>query len=179
MTRPLLIIPLLLSGALRADEAFFIEKVQPILAQRCFECHAHEKKIKGGLVLDSRAGWETGGDSGPAVVPVRVEESLLIQAVTYGKADYEMPPKGKLPENEIEILKQWVAMGAPDPRSGGEGVAKGGIDIEGGRQFWSFRPLHKPQVPAVNDADWPRNDIDRFLLAKLEAAGLQPAPDAD
>ena len=179
MTRPLFIISLVISGTLRADEAFFIEKVQPILAQRCFECHAHEKKIKGGLVLDSRAGWETGGDSGPAVVPGQVEDSLLIQAVTYARADYEMPPKGKLPENEIEILREWVAMGAPDPRGGGEAVVKAGIDIEAGRRFWSFRPLQKPQVPAVKNADWPRNDIDRFLLAKLEAAGLQPAPDAD
>jgi hypothetical protein len=167
------------AGVLRADEAFFTEKVLPILAQRCFECHAHEKKIKGGLVLDSRAGWETGGDSGPAVLPGNVAESLLIQAVTHTKADYEMPPQGKLPEEEIAVLKQWVALGAPDPRSGGGGVAKAGIDIEAGRRHWSFRPLQKPSVPAVKNESWPRNDIDRFILAKLEAAGLQPAPEND
>jgi hypothetical protein len=170
---------LLLSWEVRADDAFFTEKVQPILVQRCLECHSHEGKIKGGLVLDARSGWEIGGDSGPAVVPGKVEESLLIQAVTYAKPDYEMPPKGKLPEEEIAILKQWVAMGAPDPRKGGNSTAKNGIDLEAGRQFWSFRPVRKPDVPKVRDTEWPRNDIDRFILAKLEAAGLTPAPDAD
>jgi hypothetical protein len=170
---------LLLATAALADDAFFNEKVQPILARRCYECHSHEKKIKGGLALDSKSGWEVGGDSGPALIPGKADESLLIQAVSYTKADYEMPPKGKLPDDEIAILKQWVAMGAPDPRASGPGVAKKGIDIDAGRQHWAFRPLQEPVVPAVKDASWPRNDIDRFILAKLEAAGLQPSPDAD
>ena len=110
-------------GIMQADEAFFNDKVLPILAERCFECHSHEAgKAKGGLVLDSRTGWEVGGDSGASVVPGDVDGSLLIQAVTYEKADYEMPPKGKLPDAEVAILKRWVAMGAPDPRTGGEEV---------------------------------------------------------
>ena len=76
------------------DTAFFEAKVLPILQKRCFECHSHENKIKGGLALDARSGWVQGGDSGPAIIPGNVEKSLLIRAVRYGDADYEMPPKG-------------------------------------------------------------------------------------
>lgn len=109
----------------RAGIAFFEAKVRPLLAERCYECHSSEKgQSKGGLTLDTRAGWAMGGDSRAAIVPGKVEESLLIKAVRYTDADLAMPPKkkgGKLPAADLATLEQWLAMGAPDPR---EGAAK-------------------------------------------------------
>jgi hypothetical protein len=161
--------------------AFFEKKVRPLLIERCYECHSKEKgKSKGDLLLDSREGWQKGGDSGPAVVPGDAEQSLLIQAVRWAKEDYEMPPKGKLAEAEVETLVQWVKMGAPDPRTSGvrRAVATGkGIDSEAGRRHWAYRPLAGVKLPEVKDAGWARNDVDRFILAGLEAKGLGPAPD--
>src|SRR5688572_19636551 len=99
-----------------ADEKFFNDSVLPILQQHCFKCHSHATKVpKGGLVLDSRSGWVTGGDTGPAIVPGKPDESLLIQAVRYG--DLKMPPSGKLPPELVAILEKWVATGAIDPRT--------------------------------------------------------------
>ena len=80
-----------------ADTAFFDSKVLPILQERCFECHSHGTKIKGGLALDSRSGWVEGGDNGPAIQPGELEASLLVKAVRYVDAEFEMPPKAKLP----------------------------------------------------------------------------------
>ena len=91
----LLLIPLAASAA--EGDAFFRERVEPLLKQRCYECHSHAGKIKGGLVLDSRSGWQAGGDSGSALVPGDVEKSHLIEAVRYTNPDMEMPPKAKLP----------------------------------------------------------------------------------
>ena len=161
-----------------ASESFFDQQVLPILKQRCYECHSHESKIKGGLALDSKSGWQTGGDHGAAITPGNVSKSLLVEAVRYTNPDMEMPPKGKLAASEIEVLEKWVAMGAPDPRSGA--VAKAtGINIEAGKQFWAFQPVHDSQPPAVKNTNWPVNDVDHFILAKQESAGLTPAPDAD
>jgi hypothetical protein len=106
----------------RAGLVFFESNIRPILAVHCYDCHSSEEGVsKGGLTLDTRAGWEMGGDSGPAIVAGKVEESLLIKAVRYTDADLAMPPKkkgGKLPASHIAKLEQWVAMGAPDPRDG-------------------------------------------------------------
>jgi hypothetical protein len=183
-----MMLPVLLAAALvparalAADGvAFFQSQVLPVLQQRCYECHSHEKKIKGGLALDLRKGWETGGDNGPAIIPSKADASLLIKAVRYTDADVEMPPKGKLPASEIEVLEKWVAMGAPDPRvqmAGPEAKSRG-IDLEQGRKFWAFQPVKAPPVPAVRNGAWPLTAIDRFVLAGLEQAGLQPVADAD
>ena len=101
-------------GAVRSTE-FFEKQIAPILKRRCYECHSHESgKAKGGLVLDSRHGWKKGGSEGPAIVPGRPGESLLVEAVRY--EGYEMPPDKQLPASEIALLEKWVAMGAPDPR---------------------------------------------------------------
>ncbi|MEQ1853073.1 MAG: c-type cytochrome domain-containing protein, partial [Chthoniobacteraceae bacterium] len=111
----------LAARAIGADgDAFFREKVRPILADQCFKCHSHEaNKIKGGLVLDSRDGLLAGGDSGPSAVPGDPEKSLLIKAVRYEDEDLRMPPnKGdgkKLPDASIAILAEWIQMGAPWP----------------------------------------------------------------
>ena len=96
--------------------AFFEAQVLPLLQSRCYECHSHEKKIKGGLALDLKSGWQTGGDSGPAIIPGDVSKSHVITAVRYASPEMEMPPKGKLSASEIEVFEKWVAMGAPDPR---------------------------------------------------------------
>ena len=113
------------------DIAFFESKVRPLLVKRCYECHSQEaEKQKGGLLLDRKAGWEKGGDGGPSIVPGNPDESLLIHSVRYGDENLQMPPKSKLPPEEVAILEQWVAMGAADPREEAitAGVRKGEID---------------------------------------------------
>ena len=163
-----------------ADEAFFSSKVLPILQKRCLECHSHATKIKGGLVLDSKSGWQKGGEHGPSVIPGKVDDSRLIKAIRYGDPDFEMPPKGKLEPEEIAVLEKWVADGAIDPRAD-PSVAKRGrvIDVEEGRKFWAFQPVRDTQAPAIKDHSWPRTTADNFILASLEKAGLTPSPDAD
>jgi hypothetical protein len=154
------------------DAAFFESRVRPLLAERCFECHSHDKKIKGGLALDSRSGWEKGGDTGPAIVPGKPEESLLIKAISHLDKDLAMPPKKKLGEEEIAILTEWVNMGAPDPR---EVVAKiGGMTAAEASAWWAFQPLPTASVAAASPAQ-----IDKFIAARLTKAGLAPAPQAD
>ncbi len=153
-------------GAESADEVFFGEKVRPLLEERCFKCHSHKAaKLKGGLTLDSRSGWEVGGDTGPAVVPGKVDESLLIQMVRWSDEDHQMPPKEKLPAAEIALLEEWVKRGAPDPRK----AAKSEGD------WWSLKALVKPALPASADG----NPIDAFIQAKLKEKQLSPSTAAD
>jgi hypothetical protein len=173
---------LLLAGsALRAEDglSFFETKVLPVLQQRCYECHSHEKKIKGGLALDMKSGWPTGGDNGPAIIPGDLAKSHLIQAVRYADPEMEMPPKGKLAASEIEVLEKWVAMGAPDSRVAKVAAKTRTIDFEAGKKFWAFQPVRDAKAPAVKDTAWPLDAMDRFILAILEATDLKPAADAD
>jgi len=157
---------------------FFEKQVRPLLVSRCYECHSATSKIlRGKLRLDSRTGWMAGGENGPVVVPGDPGQSRLIEAIRY--ESLQMPPQGKLPSAEIAVLEKWIAMGAPDPRVEPIRLATTGIDLETGRQFWSFQPIQQPVVPPVQDADWPRNAIDHFILAKLEAAELEPVGDAN
>lgn len=149
----------LFTTTLRAEDdgiTFFESSVRPLLVDRCYECHsARAEKIKGGLQLDSKAGWMAGGDSGRVIVPGDADNSFFITAVRYGDPDLEMPPKGRLSEEEIATLEKWVQMGAPDPRTGGEVAHKNeGIDLEAGRQFWAFRPVTAPEIPAVKNTAW-------------------------
>lgn len=172
---------LLLTTALASaaeDTAFFENKIRPVLVEHCYSCHSSEaKKIKGGLLLDTREGSRRGGDTGPAVVPGDASKSLLLKAIRYADPDLEMPPKKKLPAEVIADFERWIAMGAPDPREGKAGAVTT-IDLEEGRKHWAFQPLSNPPVPEVKDKSWPRTDIDRFILAALEAKGLQPVGDA-
>ena len=162
------------------DEEFFERKIRPLLEQRCMECHSPEKKVKGGLRLDSREGWQTGGDSGPAIVPGKPQESLLITAVGYHDKDLKMPPKKKLTADEIAALEQWVKAGAQDPRSAVATGAKKqkGLSIEAGKKFWSYIAPKKSAPPEVKDTAWPRGAIDSFILAKIEEKNGRPAADA-
>jgi len=170
-------------GVVAAQEVggmeFFEKKIRPIFVERCYECHSVDKKVKGGLLLDTAEGWRKGGDTGPAIVPGDVEKSLLIKGIRYHDTDFQMPPKNKLPEAEIAALEQWVKQGAPDPRTHTVARAKTGMTFEEGRKFWSYRPPQKSAVPSVKDTAWARGDVDRFLLAKLEEKNLKPANDAD
>jgi hypothetical protein len=160
--------------------AFFEKNIRPVLVKECYACHSiNAEKLKGRLRLDTREGMRTGGNSGPAVVPGDVKKSLLIEALRQVRDDLKMPPKKKLSDDIIADFEKWIAMGAPDPRESSAQVTKRAIDIEKGRQFWAFQPPRRVTPPAVKDAAWPRGAIDRFLLAELEAKGLQPIADAD
>ena len=162
-----------------AHISFFEKRVRPLLVNRCYECHSAGKKIKGGLRLDHKEGVIRGGDSGPAIVPGNPEKSLLITAIRHTDDDLKMPKK-KLPEQEIAALTKWVTLGAPDPRvEESEPFEAAEIDYEEGRKFWSFIPPAKRNTPAVQDRNWPLTGIDRFILAAMEAKGLEPVGDAD
>ncbi|MBT5017495.1 MAG: DUF1553 domain-containing protein [Planctomicrobium sp.] len=155
---------------------YFEAKIRPMLVKHCYECHSAEavgkNKLKADLLLDSREGTQHGGESGPAVVPGKPDESLLISALKHD--GYEMPPKGKLPDEIIEHFVKWVEMGAPDPREGGEVITSKGIDIEAGRSHWAFQPLTQSPLPEVGNPEWVRNSIDNFILKKLETTGITP-----
>jgi hypothetical protein len=154
----------------------FEKKIRPMLVKHCYECHSAESKIvQANLYLDTRAGVVRGGDSGPAVVPGKPDESLLLAALKYD--GYEMPPQGRLSDEVIADFTKWIAAGAADPRDG-KAPALRTIDLAEGRKFWSYQPVQVTPPPAVRDAAWPHSEIDRFVLARLEAANLAPVGDA-
>jgi hypothetical protein len=170
---------------------FFERKIRPVLVQHCYSCHSGEvntqgkavKNHKGGLSVETRQGLLEGGDTGPAVVPGKPEESLLIKAIRYTDPNLKMPKKEKLPAEVIADFEKWVKMGAPDPRVKQPGAKATGKQtsptLEEGRKFWAFQPPKMPESPKVKDGAWPRNDIDRFVLAKLDQRNLKPSRDAD
>lgn len=163
---------------------FFEGKIRPLLVENCYACHsAGADKVKGGLVLDVRAGWLRGGHSGPAIIPGNPDASLLIRAVRHADKNLKMPfEMPKLRTDQIQALEEWVRMGAPDPRDGAIQMPAGGLskaELEKARQFWSFQPLTTPPVPKVKNKSWPRTDLDRFIIAKLEEQKLKPVEDAD
>jgi hypothetical protein len=172
-----------LSGRASAndDEAFFESKIRPVLVEHCYECHSSKSKVpKGGLRVDSRAALLRGGDSGPALVSGKPEASLIFKAMTYSDSAVEMPPKEKLPDAVLADFRNWIGKGAIDPRNEVPVVGQpAGTDPNQARNFWAFQVPQAPAVPAVKDALWPHNDVDRFLLAKLESQGLKPVADAD
>jgi len=151
-----------------ADD-YFTSKIEPLLKQRCYECHSHEKKMKGGLTLDSKSGWEQGGDLGPAVVPGKPEESLLIKMVRWSDDEHQMPPKEKLPPAEIALLEEWVERGAPDSRVL---LKKRPTETE----WWSLKPLGVPTVPEVAGVEHP---VDRFIRARLAETKITPSSEVD
>ena len=155
---------------------FFESRIRPVLVQHCYECHsAKAAKIKGRLLLDSRDGVLKGGASGPAVVPGKPAVSLLVQALQH--ENLKMPPKGKLPDTIIADFVRWVREGAFDPRPAAV-KSDNPLTKLGARDHWSLRLIARPAIPAVKDAKWPRSDIDRFLLAELEAKEVKPTGDA-
>jgi len=158
---------------------FFEARVRPILVDNCYKCHSPSKgSPQAGLELDWKGGWEKGGTDGPAIVPGDPERSLLIAAVRYTDSTLQMPPTGKLSTAQVNDLVAWVRMGAPDPRTtrpAGSAVTYGG----NGKDHWAFKPVTRPTPPAVKNETWIKNDIDRFVLAKLEASGMTGNEPAD
>jgi cytochrome c553 len=161
-----------------AGRELFESKIRPVLVEQCFQCHSQEaaknKKLRGGLFLDSREGVLKGGDSGAVIVPGKPDESLLLKTMRHD-GDVKMPPKGKLDDAVLADFRRWVAMGAPDPRDGKVTTARV-IDLEKGRQYWAFRPPVAVEPPMVEGAT---SAIDRFLLARLKEKGIPLAPKAD
>jgi cytochrome c553/mono/diheme cytochrome c family protein len=163
-------------AATQEQKDFFENHVRPVLAQNCFACHTNSQM--GGLRLDSLDGLLKGGKSGPAVVPGAPEKSMLITAIRQ-TTDIKMPKNGHLTEAQITDLTTWVKDGAVWPESPKTSQGAGYAIRPDQRKFWSFQPLAKPAPPKVADAAWSKNNIDRFVLAKLEKESLKPAPTAD
>ena len=142
-----------------------------LLSERCASCHGPEKQ-KGGLRLDSREGLLSGGDSGPALVLSNAAASLLFSNVTGLNPDSIMPPKGeRLVARELALIRDWINGGAPWPASITNQIAKSG--------HWSFQPIVRAPAPTVKGAAWVRNEIDSFILARLETEKVEPSPEAD
>ncbi len=164
---------------------FFESRIRPLLVKNCYECHSGQAKIvQGKLRLDSRDALRRGGESGAALVPGDVAGSLLVRALRY--EDHEMPPKGKLTPAAIADVERWVKMGAPDPRDRPDteveqspGKKQRVIDFAKARKHWAYQPVRNPPLSVVKNAAWSHNEVDRFVLAQLEARGLMPAPEAD
>ena len=172
-------------GAVSANAAdkgteFFERKIRPVLVERCYSCHsaqaAAKKTLKGGLLLDTRQGTRKGGDSGQAVVPGKPADSLLIAAIRH--ETFKMPPKNKLSKEVIADFVKWIKLGAPDPRTG-KASALAGISLQEARKRWAFQAPRMPKLPKVANTKWAASDIDRLLLAKLEASGLTPSSASD
>jgi len=173
------------SAAVEDGLDFFEKKIRPVLVENCYKCHSAEAekngKLEGKLRLDLREGVRGRGESGlVAVIPGKPDESNLYRAVTYLDSELVMPPKSRLAKSVVADFKQWIEMGAPDPRRGTLAKAEANeIDFEQARKFWSFRKPSDPALPTVNDSAWPREDLDYFILSQLEENGLRPAPPAD
>ncbi len=164
-----------------AESEFFEKDVRPLLAERCIQCHGGQKKIEAALKLTSRADVLRGGDDGPAIVPGRPNDSLLIKAIRY-EGEIQMPPKGKLQDAQIQTLTRWVEMGAPWSQDAPTTAATSGQPFkiaDEQRSFWAFQPVRPVAAPTVKDIAAAPSEIDRFILAKLEAKGLSFAPPAD
>jgi hypothetical protein len=175
------------SAALHAKDAsgiaFFESKIRPVLVRHCYECHSSEAgKSKGELLLDTRDAIRVGGGSGPAVVPGDPKKSLLLTAMMHTDPDLEMPPQNeKLPATVIADFRQWIEMGAPDPREAAE-IAAGEappVSIAAGREFWAFQKPQPNRLPRTERKQWAVRDLDHFILAALEKEQLSPAPDAE
>lgn len=151
---------------------FFETSIRPLMVEHCLRCHG-EKKQWAGLRLDSREALLRGGDTGAAIVPGKPEESLLIRAVRHVDEDLKMPKEGKLSDRQIADLVRWVELGAPFPDADKKGARSRDPN------HWAFQPPAEHAVPAVQNNTWPTSELDRFILAKLEAAGVTPAVPAD
>ncbi len=209
MTMLLAVAAMLLPGAAltaRAADAkdlkgleFYERKVRPILAKNCYGCHsARADKLKAGLSLDTKAGLLRGGERGPAVLPGDARKSMLLRAIRHDDKHLKpMPPKQKLSADQLATLTQWVKLGAPmpadavKPRAAAKGGTSKGVAREMApddysakydkirREHWAFQPVRPSRPPATQDAGWAKGDIDRFVLAGLEAKGLTPSAPAD
>lgn len=167
-------------SANREGIAFFETKIRPVLVMHCYQCHSKEAgKTRGGLRLDTSDGLLRGGESGISIVVGDPDKSLLYKAIKYDHKDLRMPPKGRLPRQVVADFRAWIAMGAPVPN---ESVAKvireSEVDYEKGRLFWAYQTPKMRPLPEVKNKSWPLNNVDRFVLARLEKEDLVPVADA-
>lgn len=175
-------------GPLKADEPqrgreLFEKHIRPVLVTHCYECHsATANELRGGLRLDTRDAMRAGGESGPAIVPGKPDESLLLAALRH--ESFEMPPDKRLSDETIAHFERWIELGAPDPRdepaNSEQAAAQAWEDLFRTRMaWWSLQPLADPAMPAPDDAGWSKQPIDRFIYAKLIQHNLAPAGRAD
>ncbi len=162
---------------------FFEKNIRPLLSQRCFECHS-DKEQKSKLRLDHITSVLTGGERGPALVPGDPASSNLIKAVEYQEPKFQMPPKKMLDDAEIDLLIEWVRMGAPWPEeplpAAAVVKASAAFDLAKRKsEHWAWQPVLAVEPPAVKRAEWPLNPVDQFVLGRLEQEGLQPGGEAD
>ena len=156
----------------------FEQQVQPALVKHCYRCHSQKgEDIGGGLELDSPTGLFRGGDSGPAVIPHEPDKSPLIRMLRHDDDVSAMPPESKLTDQVVSAFAEWVRLGAPDPRKASGPTAKQ-QRLEAGQSHWAFQPPRAAAPPRVRQENWPRGMIDRFMLARMEAEGVQPVADA-
>ena len=170
-------------GAEQEGADFYREKVHPVLKENCFKCHGGGEKLKGEFRVTSREGLVRGGELGSGLNEDDPAQSLLLKMISYADDEHQMPPKAKLRDEEIAILSDWVSKGAPyDPaleiKGDPEERPKGFSISEEARGWWAYLPISDAAPPATKRRDWSRNEIDSFVLAKLEGAGLSPNPDA-
>ena len=162
---------------------FYIEKVQPILLNNCYACHGPGSGVKGNLFLGNRKDILSGGDSGAAAIPGKAEESLIIQAMNYD--GYEMPPKGKLPQDQIDTIAKWINDGLPIPPDQEQARPEQHASPyktevnEETKGFWHHQQVTAPKIPNVKNKKWITNPIDNFILSQLETAGISPVSPAD
>ncbi len=162
-----------------SDVEFFEKQVRPILVVHCYECHSTSSSpLQGNLLLDSRPGWQRGGDSGVAIVAGNTDESTLISAINYDSL--EMPPSGKLSTKAIATLTKWVEIGAPDPRNESPGKQKSDKDVDWSlaTTHWAFQPPAYSTIPAVDDLGWAKGPIDRYVQSRFESNSLASNPRA-
>lgn len=160
--------------------AFFEKKIRPVLVMECYACHSRggDKKIRGGLILDTREGALKGGDTGPVIIPGNPSQSLLLKALSHSDPKLSMPPKKKLDPVIIHDFEEWIRMGAPAPRTEVQGARKE-AGTEPGSNHWAYQLPRKSVTPKVKNTAWPRTDVDRFILAALESKEIPPVDDAD
>jgi len=175
------------SGGDPSGVDFFERRIRPVFVDRCLRCHgsrqdgdASAHAPKGGLALDSPEAWLRGGARGPAVVPGDPAASWLLRALRYDDDDLRMPPKEPLPHAVVDDFERWIAAGAPAPASPPAASASAGADSRAlGGDHWAFAPVVRPEPPELADPTWCAGPIDRFVLARLERAGLRPSREAD
>jgi hypothetical protein len=162
---------------------FFEKRIRPVLIEHCYKCHSSQSNPpKSGLRVDSRASLLMGGERGPAIVAGEPARSRLIEAIHHSNVDLKMPPRGKLSGSIVADFEKWVSMGAPWPGTDRavELPKKGPIDLsKRKKEHWAWQPLQRHEPPVTRDSRWSRTDLDRFVLARLETAGLTPARQAE
>ena len=150
------------------DTSFFESKIRPVLVKHCYQCHSSDaKNIKGGLVLDSKDGWQKGGDVGPSIIPGKPTESLLYKAITWQDSDIQMPPDNALPKSVVADFRKWIEGGAIDPRTEGASSGVAVFDLEARRdEHWAWRAY-------TQSGESKRESGDYYVNRSLRRAGLR------